>query len=221
MLEEEKIVGLKRQLVDYATLVEGMIDKSFEGFLGKRREMLVEVMEKDEPRANEFELEIDELCLEIIAQHQPKGKSLRTILMSYKINNDLERMGDHADNLAETCLSLMDLPPSRYLSDILKMAEVTRGMLKDSIDSFVREDAGLAEDVCRRDNVVDTLRKRNRLDILENITHHGCSLVESGGLDYLRMARNLERIADLCTNIGEDVVFMVDGRVIKHRKGIK
>lgn len=217
MLEEAKLTSIKKELVDYGALVETMIDKSIQGFLNKDREALAEVMTKDEPRSNDLEIRLDEMCIETIAQYQPKGKALRTIMMCYKINSDLERMADHGANVAETCLTLFDAPPSRYLDDVLTMAEVTRGMLKDSIDSFVREDADLAEDVCRRDTVVDDLRKSHRLEIIENMCRD-CSTLE-GGLDLLRVARNLERIADLCTNIGEDVIFMVEGKVIKHHRG--
>jgi phosphate transport system protein len=217
MLEEAKLTNMKKELVDYGALVENIIDKSLGGFLSKDREVLAEVMTRDEPRSNDLEIKLDEMCIETIAQYQPKGKALRTIMMCYKISSDLERMADHGANVAETCLALLDAPPSRYLDDVLTMAEVTRGMLKDSIDSFVREDAVLAEDVCRRDTVVDDLRKSHRLKIIENMCRDCATL--PGGLDLLRIARNLERIADLCTNIGEDVVFMVEGKVIKHHKG--
>jgi phosphate transport system regulatory protein PhoU len=216
MLEEEKIALLKRELVEYATLVEGMMDKSIKGLVNKEREMLLEVMEKDEPKTNDFEIKLDELCTVIIAQYQPKGKGLRTVLMVLKINNDLERMADHVANIAESGLSLIERPTIKSFTGILKMAEVTKGMMKDSIDSFVHEDSALAQDVCKRDDVVDNLRRINRREIIGSMCAE-CSLMERG-LDILRIARNLERIADLSTNIGEDVIFMVEGKVIKHKK---
>jgi len=216
MLVEEKITGLKHELIEYATLVEGMIDKSIKGLINKNKGLLIEVMEKDERQANEFEIKVDEICMALIAQYQPKGKGLRTILMSYKINNDLERMGDHAANIAETALTLIEVSPvTEYVKDVLKMAEITRGMLKDSIDSFVQENAVLAQDVCKRDDVVDDLRRVNRREIIGSMCAE-CSIMEVG-LDILRIGRNIERIADLSTNIGEDVIFMVEGKVIKHK----
>jgi phosphate transport system protein len=215
MLEEEKIISLKRGLIEYATLVEAMIDKSIKGLVNKDRDLLIKVMEEDEPKTNDFEIKLDELGTVIIAQYQPKGKGLRTVLMVLKINNDLERMGDHAANIAESGLSLIDVPFIKTIAEILRMAEVTRSMLKDSIDSFIQEDAQLAYNVCTRDNIVDELRNLNRKEIIGAMCSD-VSAVETS-LNVLRIARNLERIADLSTNISEDVIFMVEGKVIKHK----
>ena len=216
MLEEEKVALLKRELIEFATLVEAMIEKSIKGLINKERAVLVEVIDKDEPKSNNFEIKLDELGTVVIAQYQPKGKGLRTVLMVLKINNDLERMADHAANIAETALTLIEVPPmTEYMKDVLKMAEITRGMLKDSIDSFVREDSTLAQDVCKRDDVVDDLRRVNRREIIGSMCTE-CATMEVG-LDILRIARNIERIADLSTNICEDVIFMVEGKVIKHK----
>jgi phosphate transport system protein len=218
MLEEEKIISLKRGLIEYATLVESMIDKSIKGLVNKDRELLIEVMDEDEPKTNNFEIKLDELGTVIIAQYQPKGKGLRTVLMILKINNDLERMADHAANIAESGLSLLDVPMLNTIGDILKMAEVTKSMLKDSIDSFVEEDAQLAFEVCTRDDIVDELRNSSRKELITDMCAEraGCATVEIA-LNELRIARNLERIADLSTNVCEDVIFMVEGKVIKHK----
>ena len=216
MLEEEKVALLKRELIEYATLVEAMLEKSIKGFVNKERDLLLEVIEKDESKSNNFEIKLDELCTVVIAQYQPKGKGLRTVLMILKINNDLERMADHVVNIAETALTLIEVPPmSEFVKDVLKMAEITRGMLKDCIDSFVHEDSPLAQDVWKRDDVVDNLRRVNRREIIGAMCA-SCSVMEVG-LDILRIARNIERIADLCTNVSEDVIYMVEGKVIKHK----
>ena len=111
MLEEEKVALIKRELIEYVTLVETMIEKSIKGLVNKDRNMLIEVIEKDEPKSNNFEIKLDELCTVVIAQYQPKGKGLRTVLMVFKINNDLERMADHVVNIAETALTLIEVPP--------------------------------------------------------------------------------------------------------------
>jgi len=215
MLQEEKIADLKRQLIEYATLVEGMIDKSIQGLLNRNKETLIEVVEKDEPNANDFEIQLDELCTVLIAQYQPKGKGLRTILMSLKINNTLERIADHSVNIAESALYLIERP-TMIMDDVARMAEITTSMLKDSIDSFVNEDARLAKDVCERDDLVDELRDRIR----KKLIHTMCS--DSGSIECATrlstVSQNLERIADLSTNFGEDVIFMVEGKVIKHQR---
>ncbi len=213
---EEKIVELKEQLIEYASLIEQMIEKSIRGLLRKEKEPLTEVMEEDEDRANDFEIELDELCTTLIAQYQPKAKDLRTILMVLKMNNDLERMGDHAVNICESDLFLIERPLVKPLIDIPRMAEVATKMLKDSIDSFVEENADLAKSVCERDSIVDGLRDQILRELITFMTSDPSTIDRS--LHLMRVARNLERIADLSTNICEDVIFMVEGRVIKHHK---
>jgi len=213
MLEEEKINQYKRELIAYATLVEGMIDKSIRGLLSKDRPLLIEAIEQDEPEANDFELRLDEKCTAFIAQHQPKAKALRTMLMSFKMTNDLERMADHAVNIAEVSLVLIE-PPSVYLGEIPKMAEVTKSMLKDSIDAYVHENPALAEKVLERDNTVDDFKASITKELI-TLACSNCGSVEPA-IQLLVVVRNLERIADLSTNICENVIFMVEGRVVKH-----
>ena len=140
---EVKINDIKRELTIFATLVEHMIEKSIKGLLDKKRELLLEVLENDEPKANSLELELDELCTTLIAQFEPKAKDLRTILMIAKMSNDLERMGDHAVNIAESSLFLIERPLVKPMLDIPRMAELTTKMLRDSIDSFINEDTTL------------------------------------------------------------------------------
>jgi len=214
---EEKIAQLKGRLVEYASLIERMIEKSIKGLLKNENEPLSEVMEQDEGRANNFEIELDQLCTALIAQYQPEAKDLRTILMVLKMNNDLERMGDHAVNICESGLFLIERPLVKPLIDIPRMAEVATKMLKDSIDSFVEENANLAKNVCERDSVVDGLRDQILRELITFMTSDPSTIDRS--LHLMRVARNLERIADLSTNICEDVIFMVEGRVIKHHKG--
>jgi phosphate transport system protein len=213
---EEKMISLRKELIEYATHVEGMIDKSITGLMKKDSSLLNEVTEKDEPKANEWEITIDELCTTLIAQYEPKAKDLRTILMVMKMNNDLERAGDHAVNIAESSLYLIERPSLKPLLDIPRMAEEAVGMIKDAIGSFVKEDALLAAMVCERDNIVDNLGQQI---LRELITFMGAdSTTIERSMRLLNIARNLERIGDLSTNISEDVIFMVEGRVIKHHK---
>jgi len=213
---EEKITELKRELIEFATLVEHMIEKSIKGLLDRRRELLVEVLEKDEPRANDMEIEIDELCTTSIAQFQPKAKDLRTILMISKISNDLERMGDHAVNIAESSIFLIERALVKPLIDIPRMGELTMKMLKDSTNSFINEDAALAKQVCERDGMVDDLKDQILRELITFMSSDTSTIERS--LHLLRISNNLERIADLSTNICEDVIFITEGKVIKHHK---
>ena len=144
MLEEAKLTNLKKTLMEYATLVESMVDQSITGLKVKKQEILHDVIQLDEPRANTYEIELDEKCVSIIAQHQPTGKALRTIIMILHINSTLERIGDHAVTIAESGLFLIERPPVKSLIDIPRMADVVKSMISDSITSFINEDSELA-----------------------------------------------------------------------------
>ncbi len=212
----EKITKLKGELVEYASLIEKMIETSIKGIIGKNKGMLIDVIEKDESKANDFEINIDEQCVALIAQFQPKAKDLRTILMILKMNNDMERMGDHAVNIADSGVFLIERPQVKPLIDIPRMAEETTKMLKDAINGFIKEDAKLAKSVCERDHIIDGLRDQILRELVTYMSADASTIERS--LHLLRVSRNLERIADLSTNICEDVIFMVEGRVIKHHK---
>lgn len=213
---EEKLVELKKHLVEYAGLVEGMVRNTIDGLVQKNKELLLEVLEKDEPVANKYEIEIDEMTTNLIAQFQPKAKSLRMILMISKMSTDLERMADHSVNIVQSALRLIEKPEIKPFIDLPKMAEITIGMLSDSINSFVNENSALASSVCQRDNLVDNLKEQILNELLEIMSNDPSTI--SRALDILRISGNLERIADLSTNICEDVLFLVEGKVIKHHK---
>jgi len=210
----EKIKELRRELIEYATFVENMIDKSINGLLNKNREQLNEVIEKDEPKANHTEIMLDELCTAMIAQFQPKAKDLRIILMALRINGDLERIADYAVNISKSALFLIDRPQVKPLIDTPRMAEESVGMLKDSINSYINEDSALAQNVCERDSIVDEMGNRILRELIAFMAAEPATIERS--LHLLKIARSLERIADLSTNICEDVIFMVEGEVIKH-----
>ncbi|HXK48659.1 MAG TPA: phosphate signaling complex protein PhoU, partial [Deltaproteobacteria bacterium] len=216
MLEEMKLIQVKKELMEFATLVESMVDKSIVGLKERRADDLKEVIERDEPRANDFETDLDERCVSVIAQHQPAGRSLRTILMVLHINSTLERIGDHAVTVAESAMFLIGQPPVKQLIDIPHMAEVVKTMISDSITSFINDDAVLAKSVCERDDIVDGLRNQILRELITYMTSDPTTIERA--LQLMKIASNLERVADLATNICEDVIYMVKGKVIKHHK---
>ena len=218
MLEEAKLIQIKKELVEFAALIESMVDKSISGLKDRRAELLKEVIQIEEPKANDFEIDLDEKCVNIIAQHQPAGKSLRTILMVLHINNALERIGDHAVTIAESGLFLIEKPPMKPLLDIPRMGEVVECMIKDSIDSFINEASDPALRVCERDNVVDSLRNQILRELITFMISDPTTIERA--LQLMKISSNLERIADLTTNICEDVIYMVNGQVIKHHKDV-
>jgi phosphate transport system protein len=213
---EEKVANLKRELVEYAGLVESMIGKAVKGLLEREPDYFVDVIEKDEPRANKYEVEIDELGTALIAQYEPKAKDLRTILMIMKMSNDLERMGDHAVNIAQSGQYLIERPLVKPFIDVPRMSELTIGMLRDSILAFINEDADRARNVCARDKEVNGLRDQLFRELITYMVSDTTTIERS--LHLTRVAGNLERVADLSTNICEDVIFMVKGQVIKHHQ---
>ncbi|MCM8767363.1 MAG: phosphate signaling complex protein PhoU [Candidatus Omnitrophica bacterium] len=211
---DERITDLKRKIVEFGLFIEKMIDESITGLLKKEEEKLKQVIENLEEKANSFEIEIEELCVETIAQFEPKAKNLRTILMILKINNDLERIGDHAVNICESSLFLIKRPDVKPLIDIPRMANEAIKMLKDSINSFINEDADLARNVCQRDDIVDNLRDQIIRELITYMISDPNTIERS--LELIRITQNLERVADLSTNISEDVIFITQGKIIKH-----
>jgi phosphate transport system protein len=205
---------LKEKLLESASLVQKMIEKSIEGLKQREEKLLLEVVEKDELRENALEVEIDEDCIRLIARYQPQAKDLRTIMMISKINNDLERMGDEAVNISESALFLIGKPEVKPLIDIPKMAEQAREMVSDCLDSFMLEDADMAKSVCERDDIVDALRDQILTELVTFMASDPATVERSNHL--IRISRSLERIADLSTNISEDVIYMVKGKTIRH-----
>ena len=212
----EKITELKHLLIQDAGLVEDMLSRSMRGLLEKNPDMLYQVVKNQEPRVNAYERSIDELCVQTIAQFEPVARDLRLVIMIIKMNKDLERMADHAVNISESGLYLIANPFVGSYSDLPSMGENTVGMLKDAINAFVNEDVVMAQAVCNRDNIVDDAGDR----ILKELTivMKGKKDIIPRALALMRIAHNLERIADLSTNIAEEVIYIVEGRDIKHYK---
>ncbi|MDD3845899.1 MAG: phosphate signaling complex protein PhoU [Syntrophorhabdaceae bacterium] len=211
---QDRIKALKKELVESATLVENMITKSIDGLLGRDEGLLREVISVMEPATNDLEIRIDDLCTTTIAQYQPKARELRVVLMVFKMNSDLERMGDHVANIADSGLFLMSHSPVKPLVDIPRLARETIESLNDSIKAFLDEDAVLAQTVCERDYIIDALQNQIFRELVTFMSSDPTTIERS--LHLIRISNNLERIADLSTNICEDVIFMVEGRVIKH-----
>jgi phosphate transport system protein len=216
MVLEERLIELRKTLIEFATLVEHMIESSIKGLVKREKELLESVAQTEEPKANDLDIKLDELCASLIAQYQPMAKDLRTILMIFKMNEVLERMADHAVNISESGLYLLETPSVKPLIDIPEMAAVAAQMLQDSIAAFINEDAALAKDVYARDNIIDSLRDKTYRELIEVMSADSSTIKRC--LHLMRISRNLERIADLSTNMCEDIIFIVEGKVIKHHK---
>ncbi len=210
---ERQLYELRKRLLEMGGLVESAIYRSVLSLVEKDEKQAQEVLQ-NESRINQMEIEIDDLATGLLALQQPMATDLRFITAAIKINNDLERMGDHAVNIAERSLSLMHEPAIMPLIDIPHMAELVESMVRQSLDSFVEKDADLARSVLVSDDAVDELRDSIYNELVAHMQRDPSSIRQC--VDLMFVARNLERIADHATNIAEDVVFLVDGVDVRH-----
>jgi phosphate transport system protein len=212
---ETKIKELKQLLMSEASLVEKMVSMSITGLFNGQSSLLEDV-NVFERRVNQIELELDNKCISAIALYQPEAHDLRLILMIIKINNDLERLGDQAVNIAESVEHLVKDPILKKLPELVLMKEAALAMLKDSLEAFDGENAERSLAVCDADDAVDNLN-RAIYDHLVLLMKADPNAIERC-LHILRIAKNLERIADLSTNIAENTVYLATGKVIKHNQ---
>lgn len=210
---EEELKQLKKKLLKMSDLVEEALSASMKALINRDEKAARRII-TDDNEINMLEIAIDDLCLRFLALHQPQAGDLRFIAAGMRINNELERMGDLTVNIAQRTLDLLRGPSIEPPADIAKMATAAQGMLKDSIGAFVNNDSRLAQDVCERDDEVDELNRKIFCESMKSMCHDQDAIERL--MEMVLVAKNLERIADLATNICEDVIYMVDGKVIKH-----
>ncbi|MGE5314084.1 MAG: phosphate signaling complex protein PhoU [Acidobacteriota bacterium] len=214
---EQILQELKSALIKMASLAEDAIEKSMEAVLTENKELADQIAHGDET-INSMEIQIDNLIVELLALQQPVASDLRLILAASKINNDLERIGDHAVNLAESALNLNTKgQPVAQRADIERMTQLSRRMLSDAVDAFVHLDANIGEAVVLMDDSVDNLNRKVTHELMELMKVEPESIEQA--IEFIRVSRNLERVADLATNIAEEVVFIARAKVIKHHAG--
>jgi len=210
---ERELEDLNKQLLLMGGRAETIVLKSVEALRRLDRELANEVF-ADDKAIDRMELDIDERCLKLLALQQPMARDLRFITAALKICNDLERVGDHGVNIAGSVMRLADKPLLKPLIDIPRMAELASDMLHEALDAFVRRDAEKARRICVRDDAVDRLNDQIFRELLSYMTEDPKTITR--GMELILVARNLERVADLATNIAEEVVFIAEARVIKH-----
>jgi len=215
---QKDLEKLKENLLKMAALVEEAINDSVQSLVKRDSDLVQKTMDL-EKRINAMDIEIEEMCLTLLALRQPMAIDLRFITAAMKINTDLERMGDQAVNIAERAVSLNQEPPLKPYIDIPRMAEIVQTMVNDVLDSFVHRDPKLARSVCARDDLVDGLNNQVFRELLTFMISDPGTIQRA--VHVMIISRCLERIADHATNIAEDVIFMVDALVIKHRADAK
>jgi phosphate transport system protein len=208
-----EIESLKKKLLALSAMVETAVREATLSIETRDYELAQKIIQND-PQIDQAEVEVEEDCLKILALHQPVAIDLRFIVAVLKINNDLERIGDLAVNIAERSAFLSKHPPVGLSLGLIEMADKAQDMLKHSLDALVGLNSGLAQDVCAADDEVDAMNRQMYLKIQDAIRSNP-DQIESL-IHLLSVSRHLERIADHATNIAEDVIYMVEGRIARH-----
>jgi phosphate transport system protein len=211
---ERQVESLKERILRLGTLVEEAISKSITALINRDLALAQRVMANDSD-IDAMEVEVEEECLKILALYQPVAADLRFVVAVLKINNDLERMGDLARNIAKRVTQLeggdpYDLPP-----EIRTMATQAQEMVRQCLDAVVKRDPTLARQVREEDDIVDEARQRIQRRVMQGIKDHPENVENL--LRINSVSKHIERIADMATNIAEDVVYMVEGDIVRHR----
>jgi phosphate transport system protein len=210
---DEELKSLKEMLLEMAARAEEQIALAVRALREREEPLACQVLDREEA-INRLDVEVDQMCLRLLALRQPLATDLRFITAAMKIGTDLERIGDLAVNIAERTLDLLKSPELKPLIDIPRMAELAQDMVRDALNAFVQGDDALARDVCLRDDQVDQLNDQVFRELLTYMMQDPSTI--SRAVDLILVGRHLERIADHATNIGEDVIYMVKGKTIKH-----
>ncbi len=211
---QRELDKLKRDLLLICSIVEEQVHKAIRSLLDHDAELAQEVQAMDDD-VDRREISLDEDCLKTLALYQPVAINLRQLVAALKINNDLERIGDMAVNIARKSAVLAAETAVEIPTDFAEMGERTQAMLRKSLDSLVQLDVAMARDVCASDDEIDLLKKKIRNQIEQQIRQNPQRV--GSMLRLLSVSRNLERIADSAVDIAEDVIYMVDGRIVRHQ----
>ncbi|HEX5426043.1 MAG TPA: phosphate signaling complex protein PhoU [Candidatus Acidoferrales bacterium] len=210
---EHDLEQLKERLLVMAGLAERAVHQSVQAVFEKSENLANRVLE-EESAINEMQIEIDDRVMQLVALQAPMAVDLRFILCASRINNDLERIGDQAVNVAQSALRILRHPQVKPYVDLPRMSELAEGMVRESLNALVHSDADLAKAVLLRDDEVDHLRDQIFRELLTYMMEN--SAVVFPAFELVLITKNLERIGDHATNIAEDVIYMVAGRDVRH-----
>jgi phosphate transport system protein len=207
--------ALRTLLIQMGSTTEKAIQDAIASVLERRPHVARAVLD-GEARINAYEIEVDDVVVDTLALRQPVAADLRFILAVMKINNDLERIGDHAVNIAESALTLASLPSFPLPEGFVDMSRMAETMLRRALDGFIHAAPDLCREVLRDDDVIDDLNRRTVRRLVDVIRTDPSAVDQA--IDFMRVSRNLERVADLATNIAEEVIYMAEAQVVKHRQ---
>ena len=209
----EELATLKQTLLTMGGLVEDQIHRVMRALIERDDALAQEVIDRDR-RVNTLDVEVDEKCVELLALHQPAAGDLRFITTAMKIVTDLERIGDQAVNIAQRAIELNREPQLKPYIDLPRMAERAARMVKESLDAFVNRDTALARQVCAEDEAVDALKEQVFRELLTFMMEDARTIPRA--IRLILISRFLERVADHATNIAEMVVYLVEGKMVRH-----
>ena len=210
---EKELTDLKGTVLKLGSMVEKAISDSIKSLVERNSKLAADVIDKD-TEVNALDVEIDEECIRLIALRQPRAGDLRLITTAMKITTDLERIGDLAVDVSERALELNEEPQLKPYIDIPRMAEIAQGMVRDALDAFVKRDSALAREVLTRDDLVDNLNWQVFNELLFFMIQDPKTVSRAVKITYV--SKYIERIADHATNIAEMVVYLVEGKIIRH-----
>jgi len=210
---ETELKNLKDQILAMGGHVELAVEAATQALIQRQPGGLKAVHEL-EAKINREHMEVDESCLQLLARQSPLAADLRLVIAVLKISTDLERMGDQAVNIAYNTKDYLEGKPVKDLVDIPIMAVEVKAMVRDCLDAFVKQDAALAREVLKKDDIVDNLKDKVFQDLIEYMSKNSDNVEQA--LDLILIARNLERLGDHATNIAEDVIFAATGQDIRH-----
>ena len=210
---DQELAQLKEQLLRMGSVVEQQIQRALQALVDRDSELAQLVVERDH-NVNNLDVTIDDTCIRLLALHQPTAGDLRFITTAMKISSELERMGDLADNIAHRALELNEEPQLKPYIDIPRMGNWTMQMVQECLNAFVNSDSTLARKVCGDDDFVDDVNEQLFRELLSFMMENPRTITRAIRLTFV--AKSLERIADHATNIAELVVYMVEGKNIRH-----
>ncbi|EEP60170.1 phosphate signaling complex protein PhoU [Sulfurihydrogenibium yellowstonense] len=215
MLIEPRLNEIKERLLKMAEIVENMIDNSIKAIIEHNPEYL-KYVEENENIVDQMEVENESLIITTMARYQPEAKFLRMLAMDLFVNRDLERIGDHAENIKEHAQSILTKPKLKEYVDLPKMTELTIQMVKDAIKAFAENDTNLARDVIKRDDLIDALEDQIIRELYTYMVEDPSTI--KVGLRLMDVVKNIERVADIATNLAEEVIYMKEGKMLRHQE---
>lgn len=210
---DQELADLRTQILRMGSLVEEQIERSIKALVDRDVDLASRVIERD-ALVNNMDVEIDETCIRLLALQSPAAGDLRFVTTAMKISTELERMSDLAENICERVIELNEEPQLKPYIDIPRMANWTMRMVRECLDAFVRSDADLARKVCSDDDFVDNLTHQLFRELLSFMIENPGTITRAIRLTFI--GKYIERIADHATNVSELVIYMVEGKIIRH-----